>query len=79
MLRFSEHLRQFPYATPQSLKNVLGHQAYVLEAVKSLAELKPIYMNVESDGVSVRDWFVYGMASNTDVRRRPERAYWNRN
>ena len=53
------------YATPQSLKNVLGHQAYVLEAVKSLSELKPIYMEVESDGVSVRDWFVYGMVSNT--------------
>ena len=37
------------YATPQHLKNLLGHQAYVLEGVKSLAALKPYKVKVTSN------------------------------
>ena len=29
------------YQTPQDKKNLLGHQAYMLESVKSLASIKP--------------------------------------
>lgn len=54
------------YATPQSLKNILGHQAYVLEGVKSLAALKPYYVRVKSDSMNVEGSFVYGMVSNTE-------------
>lgn len=54
------------YATPQSLKNILGHQAYVLEGVKSLAALKPYYVRVKSDTMDVEGSFVYGMVSNTE-------------
>jgi YegS/Rv2252/BmrU family lipid kinase len=53
------------YETPQTLKNVLGHQAYVIEGVKSLAALKPYYVRVRSDKVNVEGNFVYGMVSNT--------------
>lgn len=53
------------YETPQNLKNMLGHQAYVLEAVKSLSELKPYRMRVESDEICEEDTFIYGMVSNT--------------
>ncbi|MDD6334176.1 MAG: diacylglycerol kinase family lipid kinase [Clostridia bacterium] len=54
------------YGTPQNLKNVFGHQAYVLEAVKSLSTLKPEYMRVYSDEIETEGNFVYGMISNTN-------------
>lgn len=53
------------YETPQNLKNMLGHQAYMLEAVKSLSELKPYRMKVECEELHEDDSFVYGMVSNT--------------
>ena len=54
------------YGTPQNLKNVLGHQAYVIEAVRSLSTIKPQYMRVYSEEMNVEGNFVYGMISNTD-------------
>ncbi|MDD3240288.1 MAG: diacylglycerol kinase family lipid kinase [Lachnospira sp.] len=54
------------YATPQSLKNVLGHQAYVIEAVKSFAALKPHYMRICSEEKNIQGNYVYGMVSNTE-------------
>lgn len=53
------------YNTPQQLKNVLGHQAYILEAAKRLVGLKPYYVRVKSDTVNAEGSFVYGMVSNT--------------
>ena len=47
------------YGTPQNLKNVLGHQAYVIEAVKSLSTIKPQYMRVYSEEMNVEGNFVY--------------------
>ena len=37
------------YQTPQDRKNLLGHQAYMIESVKSLASIKPYHMRVEWD------------------------------
>lgn len=54
------------YATPQHLKNLLGHQAYVWEGVKSLAALKPYKVKVVSEELELEDTFVYGMVSNTE-------------
>ncbi len=54
------------YLTPQYLKNMLGHQAYVLEAAKSLAALKPYYIRLKADGNMAEGEFVYGMISNTE-------------
>lgn len=54
------------YGTPQSLKNVLGHQAYVIEAVKSLSDLKPHYMRICCDEKNVQGNYVYGMVSNAE-------------
>lgn len=53
------------YNTPQQLKNVLGHQAYILEAAKRFIGLKPYYVRVKSDTVNAEGSFVYGMVSNT--------------
>lgn len=38
------------YMTPQDRKNVLGHQAYMLESVKSLTSIKSYQMKVTWGG-----------------------------
>lgn len=53
------------YATPQQMKNVLGHQAYILEAVKKLTSIKPVKMVIEHDTGRVEGEFLYGMISNS--------------
>lgn len=53
------------YLTPQNKKNVLGHQAYMLEAVKSLAGLKAHAVKVEWEGGSLEGEFLVGMVTNT--------------
>lgn len=53
------------YATPQPMKNLLGHTAYVLEGIKSLATLKTYHMKVTWDGGVLEDDFIYGMVSNS--------------
>ena len=53
------------YATPQELKNMLGHQAYIIEGVKSLTDLKPQYLRVKVGDRLLQGNFIYGMVSNT--------------
>lgn len=53
------------YATPQQMKNVLGHQAYIIEGVKKLTSIKPATMIVEHDGERTEGEFLYGMISNS--------------
>lgn len=53
------------YMTPQEKKNLLGHQAYMLEGVKSLANIKSYSMKLEADEVTLEGDFVFGMVTNT--------------
>ncbi len=53
------------YQTPQDKKNILGHQAYVLEGVKSLGSLKTYPMRVEWEDQVLEEEFVFGMVTNT--------------
>lgn len=53
------------YQTPQDKKNLLGHQAYVLEGVKSLAALKAYPMRIEWEEQALEEEFVFGMVTNT--------------
>ena len=53
------------YQTPQDRKNLLGHQAYMIESVKSLASIKPYHMRVEWDDHVLEEDFVFGMVTNT--------------
>lgn len=53
------------YSTPQNLKNSLGHMAYVLEGIKSLNEIKPIYMKIESDEVKTDGDFLFAAVTNS--------------
>jgi len=53
------------YETPQQMKNMLGHTAYVVEAIKRMGNLGSYKMKVEHDGIIIEDEFLYGMISNT--------------
>ncbi len=53
------------YLTSQDKKNVLGHQAYVLEGVKSLSSIKAYTMRVCSEELVLEGEFIFGMITNT--------------
>lgn len=53
------------YDTPQELKNVFGHAAYILSAAKSLASIPSYLMQVEANGEVIQDRFIYGMITNS--------------
>ena len=53
------------YATPQDMKNVLGHAAYIIEGAKQLRDIPSFRMQVEYDGNVVYDEFIYGMITNS--------------
>lgn len=53
------------YKTRQDWKNILGHAAYILEGMKSLAEITSYYMHVEYEDKVIEDEFIYGMITNS--------------
>jgi len=53
------------YSTPQSLKNSLGHLAYVLEGIKDLPSLKPFHLRVETDECVLEDDFLFCSITNS--------------
>ena len=53
------------YETPQNVKNVIGHMAYILHGISKLNTIRPLHMKIEYDDNVVEDDFIYGMVSNT--------------
>ena len=53
------------YATPQNLKNALGHLAYVLSGIQELPQIRSIPMYLELDGESVEGKYIFGAVSNS--------------
>lgn len=61
---------QISYSTPQSMKNRLGHRAYMLNAfvlqfIPMLKSFKPVKMKIEYDGGVFEDKFYFGSLSNS--------------
>lgn len=56
---------EISYETPQGLKNMLGHLAYLLSAAKSLAAIPNYRMQIEVEGQCIQDRFIYGMITNS--------------
>ncbi|MBP3677555.1 MAG: diacylglycerol kinase family lipid kinase, partial [Agathobacter sp.] len=56
---------EISYETPQELKNIFGHAAYILSAAKSLASIPNYLMQVEANGEVIQDRFIYGMITNS--------------
>lgn len=53
------------YQTNQSLKNVLGHAAYVMEGAKRLSNIPSYRIKVTHDGEVIEDEFMIGMVTNS--------------
>ena len=53
------------YSTPQSIKNALGHTAYVLEGITELSQIRKEHVRLEIDGQVVEDDFLFGAISNS--------------
>lgn len=53
------------YATPQNVKNVLGHAAYVLGGIKDLSQIRPLHIKMELDSEIIEDDFIFGAISNS--------------
>lgn len=53
------------YTTDQNLKNLLGHTAYVLDAVKDLSKIKPHHVRITADGIVHEDDYIFGAICNS--------------
>ncbi len=53
------------YATPQNIKNALGHTAYLLSGIQELSQLRNTHMRLELDGEVIEDSFLFGAISNS--------------
>lgn len=53
------------YSAPQEVKNVLGQAAYFFEGVKSVANIKPIRLKIETEIKEIEGDFLFGAISNS--------------
>ena len=53
------------YETKQSMKNILGHLAYVLEGTKRIFNIPSYKIKVTHDGEEFEDEFIFGMVTNS--------------
>lgn len=53
------------YATPQNMKNIFGHAAYVLQGMMSLTNMPSYKLKVTVDGEEQEGEFMFGMVSNS--------------
>lgn len=58
-------LTNVSYETPQNMKNMLGHLAYVLEGMKQIANIPSYKIKIEHDGGVIEDEFVLGFVANS--------------
>ena len=53
------------YATPQNIKNALGHTAYLLEGISELSQIKKERVKIELDDEIIEDDFLFGAICNS--------------
>ena len=53
------------YATPQSVKNALGHMAYVLEGINELSQIRKVHVRMELENEVLEDDYLFGAISNS--------------
>ena len=53
------------YATPQNVKNALGHTAYLLEGIHELTQIRKTYVRLELDGEVFEDDYLFGAICNS--------------
>ena len=53
------------YETKQSVKNVLGHLAYILEGAKSIFNIPSYHVKVTYEDQVIEEDFMFGMVTNS--------------
>ena len=53
------------YATPQNIKNALGHTAYVLGGIPELFQIAPTHVRMVLDGQEFEDDYLFGAVCNS--------------
>ncbi len=53
------------YSAEQTVKNVLGQAAYIFEGIKSIGNIKPIHLRIETEIKTVEGDFIFGAISNS--------------
>ena len=53
------------YAVPQTVKNALGHTAYILGGISELSQIRNEHIHMEIDGEVVEDDFLFGAICNS--------------
>ena len=53
------------YTTPQTVKNALGHTAYILESIKEIATIRKLPVRLELDGEVLEDNYIFGAVCNS--------------
>lgn len=53
------------YTTPQNLKNLLGHTAYILDGIKDLSMIKPEQLTFSSGDAVYSGSFIFGAVCNS--------------
>ena len=53
------------YATPQNIKNALGHTAYMLEGIRELSQIRKTPVRLELDGELLEDDYLFGAVCNS--------------
>ncbi len=53
------------YTTDQNLKNVLGHTAYILDAIKDVYKLKPIHLRLTANNIKYDEEYIFGAVCNS--------------
>lgn len=53
------------YATPQNIKNALGHAAYLLNGIQELSQLRKEHIRIETEDQIIDDDFLFGAICNS--------------
>jgi len=53
------------YATPQNIKNALGHAAYILGGLQELSRLRKEHVRIETENQVIEDDFLFGAICNS--------------
>ncbi len=53
------------YETPQKLKNIMGHLAYLLHGLTLVPTIRAFHIKLEYDESTLEDEFIFGMVTNT--------------
>lgn len=54
------------YETPQTIKNILGYQAYILTGLKEIGNIKTYPIKITYDGGVINDEVILGLISNSN-------------